>query len=154
MPLKKPASCEACPLYGNGEGWVPDLETPDAEVLIIGLFPSQYEATTGEPGVGMTVEEYATQFEKYAGQVLFSRANVVRCRGTRGVKLPTGKKLREGALFCRQYDRWSPAIKLVVYCGEDVAKHLRPDIKSPLHWRGYTLPADRTKEEDERVDEN
>ena len=144
MPLQKPNSCSSCPLYGDGLGWVPDSLRESSEVLVITMFPTQYEATKGEARIGMTVEEYVRDYEKYAGPVVTSYANVVRCRGQRGVKLPTGAKLREGALFCRQYDRIPPKTKLVVFQGVDVAKHLTPEIKYPINWRGFLLQRGET----------
>ncbi len=139
MPEQKPSSCQQCPLYGDGLGWVPDLIRESAEVLVITMFPSQYEATQGVPRIGIAVEEYQREYERYAGPVTMSYANVVRCRGQRGTKLPTGARLREGALYCRQYDYIPETTKLVVYQGIDVAKHLTPTLEYPLGWRGFLL---------------
>ena len=138
MPNQKPPTCQGCPLYGDGLGWVPDVLRP-VSTLVITMFPTTYEATRGVPRVGVTVDKYVADYERYAGSEPLSYANVVRCRAQRGTKLPTGVKLREGALFCRQYDIIPPETKVLVFQGEDVVKHLAPDVPKPLTWRGFLL---------------
>ncbi len=127
-------------------GFVADDLKETSTVLVISMFPTQYEATKGEARVGMTVEEYERDYAKYAGPVVASYANVVRCRGPRGVKLPTGKKLKDGALYCRQYDSVPPLTQLVVFQGIDVARHLAPTVKNPIGWRGFLLQRGLTNE--------
>ena len=144
--MLKPKECSLCVLAGDMNGFVPDKLIEGAPVMAITMFPSQWESTKGTAREGLTVQDYEQQFEKYAGTVSKSYANVVRCRAQKGVKLPTGKKLREGALFCRQYDKIPESTKLVVFVGEDVAKHLRPDVPKPLTWRGFTLPERKENE--------
>lgn len=146
MPADKPEACRGCPCAGDMTGWVPDKIDPEAEVLAITLFPTQYEATKGIPAEGMTFEEYQKEYQKYAGSVSMSYANVIRCRGQRGTKLPTGAKLASAARFCRQYDNVPSAVKLVVFQGADVVKALRPDISNPTKWRGFLAPVERGKE--------
>jgi hypothetical protein len=41
---RKPASCEGCPLFGDGYGWVPDTLDSSAPLLVIEMYPSTYEA--------------------------------------------------------------------------------------------------------------
>lgn len=140
MSRHKPHACANCPLFGDGEGYVEDVLDEEAEVLVIGLCPTTYEATKGQPQVGPTVEDYKREYERYAGSTKMSYANVIRCRAQRGVKLPKGAKLAAGVKFCRQYDRIPRGTKLVVLQGSDVVAALRPDIKAPLKWRGFQLP--------------
>jgi len=43
--LKKPSSCQGCPMYGTGEGFVPDQPSSDPKVIILGQNPGQNEET-------------------------------------------------------------------------------------------------------------
>jgi hypothetical protein len=88
----------------------------------------------------MTVEDYYNKFEKYAGPTPKSYARVIRCRGQKGTKLPTGKRQKDGAKFCRQYDKIPSSTELIMFAGEDVARQLRPDLTSHKDWRGFILP--------------
>lgn len=144
--MQKPKSCEKCPLYGDGENFVYDKLHEGAEILVIRQFPDQYEASKGEAEIGMNYDEYARDYQKYAGPVAISTSFVVRCRGQRGVKLPQGAKLAAGIKFCRQYDQIQDSIKLVVLQGADVVKALRGDIKDALKWRGFLTPETKEKE--------
>ncbi len=144
--MRKPDSCFTCPLAGDMEGYVPDKLDVSAEVLVITMFPSQWEAAHGKPREGFSVQEYESQYEKYAGPISKSYANVIRCRAQRGVILPTGRKLAEGVKHCRTLDVIQSSIKLVVMVGQGVVQALRPDIKNAARWRGFLLPESREAE--------
>lgn len=137
--LAKPEKCKNCSLFADGLGFVPDLIRETSEVLVITMFPTTSEARTGNPREGMDIDQYVREYERFAGPVTMSYANVVRCRAQRGVKLPTGSRLKAGAAFCRQYDRIPPETKLVVFNGKDVVTHLHPETKNPENWRGFLL---------------
>ena len=146
MALLKPDICKTCVLYGSGDGYVPDKLDPDASVLVITMNPTQHESQRGYPREGAAVTEYESQYEKYAGPIAKSYANVIRCRGQRGTVLPTGKRLAEGVKHCRTLDVIQSSIKLVVMVGQDVVKSLRPDIKNASRWRGFLIPESREAE--------
>ncbi len=139
---RKPDGCRGCPLDRDGWQFVPDKMDPNAETLVVSMFPSPYEARTGIARSGMTVEAYHDKYEKYAGPVHISYSHVIRCRGQKGTALPRGKALKEGASFCRQYDEIPEDINLVVYNGLQVGKLLRPDIgvTKIQKWRGFIYP--------------
>lgn len=126
-------------MYGDGQGYVPDLITPGAEVLVITLCPSTYEAISGRPRTGITVEQWERDYERFAGPVAKSYANVLRCRGQRGTPVPSGTRLRDAARHCRQYDQVPDGVRLIVYNGYEVAKLLAPDVPKPEGWRGFIL---------------
>ncbi len=144
--MRKPKICELCPLAGDMEGFVPDKLDPEAEVMVITMFPTQWESAKGIPREGISVQEYETQYERYAGTASKSFANVIRCRAQRGVVLPKGAKLSAGIKFCRALDIIPNAVKLVVMVGQDVVRALRPDIKNGARWRGFQLPVSREVE--------
>lgn len=134
---QKPAECNGCPLFYSGQGFVPDLFVRGSEVLQISMYPDTMEQKTGTPGEGMFSDQYYRAYAKYAGQVEVSQAHVIRCRGQIGTKLPTGKAQKDAVAFCRVHDRIPTTAKLIVYRGEDVKRHLRPDVKG--EWRGFIL---------------
>jgi len=146
---RKPDTCLGCPLYKDGQGWVPDHINENAAVLVISMWPSTYEYRTGIPQAGSVTEAYRDSYEKYAGPIPKSYTHVIRCRGQKGTPLPKGKALKEGAAFCRQYDKIPAATELLVYNGVDVGKIMRPDIgvTKILKWRGFTYPPRPTEEE-------
>jgi len=150
----KPPECRGCPLYRDGTGWVADRLDEDAEVLVISLFPSTYESRTGVPRAGIVIEKYEQTYEKYAGPIRKSYTHLVRCRGQKGTALPRGKALKDGAAFCRQYDKIPEATKLVVYNGVDVGKIMRSDmgVTQVQKWRGFIYPPKSTEKENETVD--
>ena len=115
----------------------------------MGGYEHAYEARTGRLGTGYAVEEYKRDFESYAGNITFAYANVIRCRGQRGTKLPTGTRLNNGAVVCRQYDQIPPGTRLVVFQGVDVARHLQPDLKGPLKWRGFIINSEEKSDNTE-----
>jgi hypothetical protein len=139
----KPNSCYllGCPLAADMEGFVPDAVPDDAEVLVVGLMPSTYEVRTGVNGSGTAAEGYRTDFEGYASGVSLGHTYLIRCRGQSGQKAPSGKTLREGIKFCRQFDKYPETLQAVVWLGVDVAKAMRPDISEPMGWRGYICPS-------------
>lgn len=145
---KKPTSCEGCPLYRDGYGWVADKINEDAEVLVVSQFPTTYESRSGQNRTGSVIEKYEQAYEKYAGPIHKSYAHVVRCRGQRGTALPRGRALKNGAAYCRQYDVIPEATKLVVFNGIDVGKQFRPDVgvTQIQKWRGFIYPSKPTGE--------
>lgn len=147
---RKPDTCKGCPLYKDGEGFVPDHISHNAPVLTIAMWPSTFEYRTGQPQSGSVTEGYRDKYEKYAGPMPKSYAHVIRCRGQKGTPLPKGKTLKDGAAFCRQYDVIPEAAELIVYNGIQVGKIMRPDIgvTKVLKWRGFTYPP-RPKENTE-----
>jgi hypothetical protein len=145
---RKPDGCRGCPLDRDGWLFVPDKIDPEAETLVVSMFPSTYEARTGVARSGMVISEYENKYERYAGPIHKSYSHVVRCRGQRGTALPKGKVLKDGAAFCRKYDEIPEATTLIVYNGVQVGKLLRPDmgVTKIQKWRGFIYPDKETEE--------
>lgn len=139
---RKPTTCEGCPLYRDGWGWVPDKIVEGSEVLVVSIFPTTYETRTGIPRAGSVIENHEGKYERYAGPVERSYAHLVRCRGQKGTALPKGRALKDGVAYCRQYDNIPDSTKLIVLNGIDVGKQLRPDVgvTQVIKWRGFVYP--------------
>ena len=52
--IGKPEACKGCPLYGDGQGFVPDDLVPGARVAVIAQNPGSDEEQQGTPMVGKT----------------------------------------------------------------------------------------------------
>jgi uracil-DNA glycosylase family 4 len=99
--MRKPDSCQGCPLYEKGEGYVRGAGSPYPDLLIIGEAPGANEALQGKPFCGG------------AGRVLgalLSSGNIVRdnCYVTNIIKCrPPGNHITPympaAGKHCRQY---------------------------------------------------
>src|SRR3990167_2722051 len=115
MPLlPKPPACTGCPLWGSGEGFVPDRLVAGSTVALIAQNPGQdeergqrvpsyiqgkpvYESCTHQPLTGATGFAVANTWLPKAGLHPYnvSYLNILKCRwtlhGKRTNKLPVGK---------------------------------------------------------------
>lgn len=145
---RKPPGCEACPLYADGQGFVPGVFPAKARVLIVGQNPGSDEEEAGKPFVGKTGQEMTRTYLPLAGLARKDTAidNAIRCRwlqpGKRKKtnKLPGGKLLQEALACCSQYDRVPESVDLIVAQG-GVALQKFAGPKAKVHeWRGHLLP--------------
>ena len=120
--------CEKCPLHQTRNLAVPGEGTPQADVMIIGEAPGQYEDKEGRPFVGAS-GKYMDQLLRDSGvprnEVFVT--NVVKCRPP-GDRDPTPTEKRE----CRpwldaQIEALAP--RMVVTLGAAATQHFRPDAR-------------------------
>lgn len=123
----KPSTCQGCPLYDTGRGFVPDDIPANAEYIICGEAPARVECEVGKPFQGQAgfvlkewlikaVPELQIALEKK--KVGFS--NNLKCWPPEVSKrpYPTGDTKRNAEHQCNQYTRWPDTVKTVILCGE------------------------------------
>lgn len=164
--LPKPDACRGCPLYGDGQGFVPDETRPDSLVTIVAQNPGEMEER-GErvvgvswhygrrtyqtaphppaPLIGPTGWDLETTYLPLAKlqRTDVSLCNVLRCRwlrdGKRTNDLPPEKILRPAVEHCtREHLRIPPATRLVVAMGA-LAWRALGGSGSVSAWRGFLL---------------
>lgn len=118
--MKKPKTCEGCPLYEKGHGFVIPLPVSNPTLLLQAEAPGDKEVETGRPLVGDSGKWLRYNILSKAGidpdRVYMD--NTLRCllRGESGAypTLTEGKK--DAERLCRQYDKWSeyPTVPLMV----------------------------------------
>lgn len=126
--IKKPATCEGCPLYTKGKDFVPDKVAKKPRIVAWGEAPGKQEVEQGEPFVGpagfvlkswlmKAVPEFQVALER--GEVTF--ANTLRCLppvNAQGRPYPTGEEKQAAEAHCRQYDPPMEGVHTVVLFGE------------------------------------
>lgn len=160
--LAKPSTCLGCPLYGDGQGFVPD-EIREVDVLILGQNPGAEEEASGTPFVGKSGQMLMEKLLPRAGLTRdqVSLGNVLKCRllepvrnGPRVVDgkrykatntLPKGKVLNQAMAHCMaQHFTVPPALlaserPLIVAQGA-LALRALTGVTNPTTWRGYLSP--------------
>lgn len=110
---QKPASCEACPLYTKGLGFVPDKLQPGAEWLFIGEAPGKQEIEKGEPFVGKAgfvlmnwLIGVVPHIKLVHDRKKISFGNTLRCLPpeVQGRSYPKGEEKVQAESACRQFD--------------------------------------------------
>ncbi len=107
----KPDSCKDCPLFGDGQGFVPDEVPEGAAVVFIAQNPGGTEEVQGRPLVGVSGLLFRKQLlARYLPDTKIGFANVLKCRacdaaGRHIDKLPPpGSKVwREAVAHCRPF---------------------------------------------------
>jgi len=141
--LRKPKSCEGCPLYQDGWGFVPDEVVPGAPVFILGQNPGGTEAARGKPFIGATGEVMERVYFPLAGLRRgenVSIGNTLRCRWRSTNNMPDGDTLRDSVEHCsRAHLKIPDGTKLIVAQGAHAWRVCGGP--QPLHeWRGYLNP--------------
>src|SRR3972149_3452220 len=102
MMLPKPPACRGCPLYGDGQGFVPDALVEGAEVLVLGQNPGPDEErgarVTGYAEGGKATYEPCTQ-APFLGKTGFELGRVYLPAGgleRGGVRLGKPPRCRRG----------------------------------------------------------
>lgn len=146
--MRKPDTCVGCPLYGDGDGFVPDEIVPGSRVAVLLQNPGVEEERRAKPAIGPTGDMLNDSFLPQAGLVRgvdVSVCNSLRCRwidpatGLKTNKLPTGQVLAGALAQCRQYDRLSGHDVIVAAGGAAWKATSQPG--SITEWRGFLGPA-------------
>lgn len=156
--LQKPSSCQGCPAYGDGKGFVPDTIRSDAKVVIWAQGPGeseeqgqrylggeQWEAHPPAPLIGKTGRILDRTFLPLAGlnREDISLANSIRCRWNHKNQLPPLNRVevQTAIKHCTQAHgpRLDPG-KLYIAMGEFAFYTLTGLLYDFSGWRGYLLP--------------
>ena len=122
----KPKTCENCPLFETGKGFVKDEVVPSPEYVVVGDAPSKAEMEQSKLLVGSAgfvtkswimraVPTIQIAYEKHK----VSFCNILKCQPpeVHGRSYPTGDTRELAETHCRQYlNIGSP--KVVILCGE------------------------------------
>lgn len=143
MKLTKPKTCESCPMFGDGMGFVPDENIEGARVFVLGQNPGVDEEEQGRPFVGKTGREMEVRFFPLAGLVRkenVSIGNVIRCRWKNSDDLPPAAVKNEAMKICQSlYFRPPNSTELIVAQG-GLAWKAMGNFTSIREWRGYLAP--------------
>src|SRR2546426_4926385 len=109
--LPKPDGCKGCPLYGDGQGFVPDEIVPEASVFILGQNPGSDEEREGKPFVGQTGQTMERVYFPLAGleRGQVSIGNVLRLRTDHRNEIPNGAGLGRAVSQCNTAPYFYPA---------------------------------------------
>ena len=147
--LQKPKTCEGCPLYDNGQGFVPDEVQDGQRVFIFAQNPGEQEEHDGKPMVGATGK---VNDETYIPLTGLERGkdigigNSIRCRaviaGKRSNLLPPAKILKAAQAHCNTAHLKIPAsVKLVVAHGAAAWDYTQGKAHLSIDdWRGFLGP--------------
>ena len=123
---QQPLSCEGCPLYKVGKGFVPDQIVEHEDYCFFGEAPGSTEIVEGTPFVGqagfvlknwMIRQVPLLQMALEKGRVSFR--NILHCLPpeVQGRPYPKGETRRQAEAHCRQYHSEIKA-PVIVLCGE------------------------------------
>lgn len=135
--MHKPDTCETCPFFADGEGFVPDTIVDRAEVAIVDGTPSAEDVKNEEAWSGYGSRDVEKRFFGRAGleRGAVSVMHVIRCRGP--MSRPT--IVADAAQHCRVHDVRMSDVRLVVYVG-DVALRYAGGIDGTCEdWRGRVI---------------
>lgn len=145
--MKKPASCMGCPLFDDGDGFVPDEIVPGAQVDVWLENPGETEERKAQPAVGSTGDDLNEKFLPASGLTRgqdVSVRNVLRCRwrhpgtGKKTNNLPSGKVLEKAIQHCRVHD--APTGATVSVAAGSLAWRMQGGPGSITEWRGFPHP--------------
>ena len=124
--LTKPNTCSGCVLAESGQGFCPDLITPNAEYTIYGEAPGTKEVEQGIPFVGQSGWilknwlMHSVPLLKIAQEKnRISYKNILKCLPPlkAGRPYPSGKTREAAEAQCSQY-RQSEDAPIVILCGD------------------------------------
>ena len=151
----KPNECIGCPMYDDGQGFVPDELTPGATTFILGQNPGEQEEDEGKPFCGKPGWVMENVYMPLAGLRRgenVSIGNVLKCRwrnpSKRDVLNPNGKKtndmppamiLNKAIKHCMEAHLRIPAeVDLIIATGS-IAWKAMGNKTSISDWRGYLV---------------
>ena len=140
--LPKPPTCEGCPLYQTGQGFVPDENIEGAQVYVLAQNPGEQEEKEGKPKVGKVGQEESANFFPRAGLIRgrnVSLGNVLRCRFNQTNAMPTGDTLKQAVAHCSRYFHPPASTRLFVAEGKYAWEYLG-GMGSIKQWRGFISP--------------
>lgn len=141
--MRKPDACRGCPLYQDGDGFVPDEVVPGASVYIQGQNPGAAEVHAARPYVGKTgqvmEQEYFLAAQLRRGENV-SIGNTLRCRWRGTDDMPREDVLQQAVTHCTQAHRQVPTgTRLIVAQGAHAWRALGNQT-AITDWRGYLSP--------------
>lgn len=145
--MVKTAGCLGCPLYDDGNGFVPDEIVASAKVDVWLQNPGETEENRARPAVGSTGDDLNDKFLPAAGLTRgqdVSVRNVLRCRwrhpgtGKKTNNLPSGKVLEQAIKHCRTYDAATGAT--VSIAAGALAWRMFGGPGTITDWRGFPHP--------------
>ena len=145
--MKKPDTCKGCPLYDDGEGFVPDELIAGALTQVWLQNPGDGEERKAKPAVGATGDDLDRKWLPRAGltrSVNTSVCNAFRCRwrdpktGKKVNKLPPPAILSAALKHCRQYDDVQGLSKIIA--AGAVAWRALGQAFAITDWRGFVGP--------------
>jgi len=151
----KPESCQPCPWYQTGNGFVPD-ETQDSEVFILTQNPGQTEEDFGQPAIGQAGKDMDYNFIPLASLKRGDSCTVgtvLKCRWNKSSDLPGDSAQMVAVTHCIEaHLRIPPSTKLIIAQGKLAFEYahggqLREDdgkLASLSNWRGFILPLQYT----------
>lgn len=159
--LAKPLACVGCPLFGDGQGFVPDSIPDGAEVVILAQNPGAdeekgqrvigydgkrpiYEPCEPQPLIGKTGYDVRNRFVPLLGTNAVGYANVLKCRwtvdGKRTNNLPVGETLTKATEWCTRVHLKLPAVKLIIAMGALAWECTQGKGLTITDWRGFIGP--------------
>ena len=161
--LPKLPTCLPCPLYGDGQGFVPDLHPVGAMVALLAQNPGAdeeagrkleqyvgkervYQKVDPQPLIGATGYALNRDFMPRARLTTpVALLNVLKCRvqtgsGKRINEMPRGKTLKEAVECCSQYLRLDDSATHVIAHGAYAVNYTQGGPVKLKQWRGYELP--------------
>ncbi len=160
--LAKPDSCKGCPLYGDGQGFVPDALVEGATLAWVAQNPGQdeergrrlesyvgkdriYTTVPPQPLIGTTGYELRKRYLPVVGVEMdrISRLNVLKCRWEKGGRkvndLPPAPILKKAVAHCTAaHLRVPPSTKVIVAHGQVALDWSQGQSgHSVTAWRGY-----------------
>lgn len=143
MKLTKPKTCESCPMFQEGEGFVPDENIEGAKVFILGQNPEVDEEEQGRPFIGKTGREMEVRFFPLAQLVRgknVSLGHVIRCRWKNSDDLPPSAIKNVAANLCQSLYFHPPASTELIVAQGGLAWKAMGEGTSIREWRGYLAP--------------
>lgn len=124
--LKKPNTCEGCPLNETGKGFCPDNITSSEEYVIFGEAPGKTEVEVGKPfqgKAGFVLTQWLMRavptLQLASEKKRISYRNILHCLppDNKGRPYPSGPTKQQAEEHCKQYHTNITA-KTVILCGE------------------------------------
>jgi uracil-DNA glycosylase len=163
--LSKPSKCFGCPLYGDGDGYVPDVLIEGSEVALMAQNPGPdeeagrqldnyygrdrtYTPVPPQPLIGPTGYALKKDYLPRAGLSYdnMSRLNVLKCRATgaggkKTNEMPKGDVLKQAVIHCTNaHLRIPSSTRLIVVHGSHALDFTQGEQLSIDAWRGYVAP--------------
>ena len=163
MMHNKPISCQGCPLYGKGIGYVPDAPVADPDVVILTDQPTYYEergtAVVGytdgvqqldecdpAPLLGPVGYQLTHRYFPKLPTTKIAKYSVLKCRWSRSQELPPPHRLAKAVMHCTAHHLQLPKGRPVIALGElpmwfRLNQVARPEAERHVlsDWRGFAI---------------
>lgn len=142
--MLKPKTCLGCPLHHSGRLMLQGDYPPEAEVLILGSFPTQEDLArdkiwSGDSGKAMA-QAYLPLARLERRHVALDHA--IRCQPPlkKGKPAIAASLISAAISWCRQYDRPVDGLKLIIAQGPIALRKYYTGELKPHELRGHLLP--------------